>query len=146
MHMHIEPPKSPGPLSYYPIEPNISELLLPIGMIRPVSRSAGSPGSGSAKPGSPSAKPGSPFSVPSAQASGVDTSPSLPGRRSASPLTKVATYGRDFLNSIYYDQYTKSSPGRIYDSNSASRHVSTTIPTATAIFAPNKKGTRACQD
>ena len=109
-------------------------------MIRPVSRSAGSPGTTSSQ-GKP---PGSPFS-----AHGIDSSPSAPalGRKSPSSpnTTKVATSGRDFLNSIYYDQYTKSSPGKIYDSNLSSRHVSTTIPTANAIFAASKKDTKTCK-
>lgn len=49
--------------------------------------------------------------------------------------TKISKSGRDFLGSIYYDGYNKPTPSSFYNSNEASRCVSTTIPVVTPSFA-----------
>ena len=51
--------------------------------------------------------------------------------------TKMSQSGRDFFGSIYYDEYNKPTPSSNYNSNAASRCVSTTIPSITASFAPS---------
>ena len=67
---------------------------------------------------------------------------SRPNSQGQGLSTRVSTSGREFLGSIYYEGYNTPSPGAMYDSNTASRHTSTQLPVANAIFAPTNRGTR----
>ena len=153
---------TPGVLSYKPVDPAGPSFSAPdlVDVIRPaapplqlgpnpqlLTRSGShsrSRGGSSSRTFSPAAafRGQNPGSSSDARKSEAGRSASRPASQGPGLSTKVATSGRDFTGSIYYDLYNCPSPAGMYNSNIASRSVSTLMPVSSTIFAPSNRDTR----